>query len=50
MGEIAADEMKRGRPLLSAVAVGVSGQPGPGFFALARQLGRLDAVAARCNR
>lgn len=44
LGEISEDEMEQGRPLLSAVAVGVSGQPGAGFFALARQLGRLDAA------
>jgi hypothetical protein len=41
LGEIAEDEVNASRPLLSAVAVGVSGKPGPGFFALARQLGKL---------
>lgn len=39
LGEISEDEVKSGRPMLSAVAVGVSGQPGPGFFKLAQQLG-----------
>lgn len=42
LGAIAEDEFDAGRPMLSAVAVGVSGKPGPGFFDLARQLGRLD--------
>lgn len=41
LGEIAEDELARGRPMLSAVAVSVSGKPGPGLFALARDLGRL---------
>jgi hypothetical protein len=43
LGEISEDEVGYGRPMLSAVAVGVSGRPGPGFAALARQLGLLDA-------
>ena len=30
------------RTLLSALAVNVKGDPGPGFFGLARELGRLD--------
>jgi len=41
LGEISEDEVGSGRPMLSAVAVGVSGKPGPGFFALAKQLGLL---------
>jgi hypothetical protein len=41
LGEIVEDEVQAGRPMLSAVAVGVSGKPGPGFFGLARDLGRL---------
>lgn len=41
LGEISEDEHKRGRPMLSAIAVGVSGSPGPGFFACARKLGKL---------
>lgn len=43
LGEIAEDEMKQGRPMLSAVAVGVSGSPGPGYYSLARQLGKLES-------
>lgn len=42
LGEISEDEVRDGRPMLSAVAVGVSGTPGKGFFALARDLGRLE--------
>ena len=42
LGEISEDEVRAGRPMLSSVAVGVSGKAGPGFFGLARDLGRLD--------
>jgi hypothetical protein len=42
LGEISQEEHARGRPLLSALAVSVSGTPGQGFYDLARQLGRLD--------
>jgi len=45
LGEIAEDEVIAGRPMLSAVAVSVSGKPGPGFFTLARELGLTDAEA-----
>jgi hypothetical protein len=41
LGEISEDEVSQGRPMLSAVAVGVNGFPGSGFYALARQFGRL---------
>lgn len=41
LGEIVEEEIAAGRPMLSAAVVGVSGKPGPGFFALARELGRL---------
>jgi hypothetical protein len=41
LGEISDDEVSNGRPMLSAIAVGVSGNPGQGFFNLARELGRL---------
>jgi hypothetical protein len=41
LGEISEDEVVAGRPMLSAVAVGVNGKPGAGFYALARELGRL---------
>lgn len=41
LGEIVEDEVRAGRPMLSAVAVSVSGKPGPGFFTLARDLSLL---------
>lgn len=47
LGEISEDEHKVGRPMLSAVAVNAAGRPGQGFFALARQLGRLDEGASK---
>jgi hypothetical protein len=40
LGEVSEDEVGSGRPMLSAIALGVSGKPGPGFFALAKMLGR----------
>ncbi|MFC2165399.1 hypothetical protein ACFLT2_10450 [Acidobacteriota bacterium] len=40
LGEISEDEVSNGRPMLSAVAVNVQGEPGPGFFVLARELGK----------
>ena len=40
--EISRSEHSQGRPLLSALAVGVSGWPGAGFYQLARDLGRLE--------
>lgn len=42
LGEISEDEHSRGRPMLSAAAVSVSGMPGGGFFGLANDLGALD--------
>lgn len=42
LGEISEDEHSRGRPMLSAAAVGTSGMPGAGFFGLANDLGSLD--------
>ena len=41
LGEISEDEVARERPMLSAIAVGVQGLPGPGFYTLARNVGRL---------
>lgn len=35
--EIADEEFSNNRPLLSAIAVGVSGKPGAGFYALGRE-------------
>jgi hypothetical protein len=43
LGEISEDEVLSKRPMLSGVAVGVSGKPGPGFYGLAREIGLLKA-------
>ncbi len=40
LGEISEDEFLQDRPLLSAVAVGASEEPGDGFYVLARELGK----------
>jgi hypothetical protein len=42
LGEIAEDEVLAGRPMLSSVVVGVNKKPGPGFFSLAKDLGKLS--------
>lgn len=41
LGAISEDELAHGRPMLSAIAIGVKGGPGPGFFGWARKLARL---------
>lgn len=43
LGEISEDEVNAGRPMLSAIAVSVTGKAGPGFYALAKELGRMHA-------
>jgi hypothetical protein len=43
LGEISEDEVRAERPMLSSVAVNVNGKAGPGFFDLARDLGRIHA-------
>jgi hypothetical protein len=51
LGEIAEDESNRGRPMLTAVVVSsVSGLPGPGFFGLARHLGKLREESEEAER
>lgn len=42
IGVISANEVCHGRPMLSAIVVGVSGLPGDGFYWWAEQLGRFD--------
>jgi hypothetical protein len=42
LGEISEDEVLRGRPMLSALAVGGAGMPSKPFFDLASQLGLLQ--------
>lgn len=39
LGLISQNELAHNRPFLSAIAVGVSGEPGEGFFNWAKQLG-----------
>lgn len=41
-GEISKEEVKKGRPMLSAILVTVGGKPSSGFYDLARQLGKLN--------
>ncbi len=41
LGEIAEDEVSQGRPMLSAIVVGVNGKPGEGLFSLAKEFGKL---------
>jgi hypothetical protein len=41
LGEVSEDEVRAGRPMLSAVVVNVQGKAGPGFFALAKELKRM---------
>ncbi len=47
LGEISEDEHRQGRPMLSAVAVSTSGQPGEGFYELARALGKLKSESLK---
>jgi hypothetical protein len=41
IGEISEDEHVNGRPMLSAIVINTQGKPGPGFFGLAVDLGKL---------
>jgi hypothetical protein len=41
VGLISKTEVENGRPMMSAIVVGVSGKPGEGFFNWARELGLL---------
>jgi hypothetical protein len=50
LGEISEDEFNAGRPMLSAVAVGVSGTPGDGFYGLAKDLGKLTEDSPEAKR
>lgn len=43
LGAISEEEVANGRPMLSAIAVGVNGKPGQGFFSWARELGKLTS-------
>lgn len=50
LGEISEDEHNQGRPMLSAVAVGVSGEPGSGFYALAKDLNLFSEESLEAKR
>ena len=50
IGAISVDEHGYGRPMLSAIAVSVKGLPGPGFFNLARELGKLQDDSEESER
>jgi hypothetical protein len=41
LGTISENESKQGRPMLSAIAIGVNGKPGEGFYPWAKKLGYL---------
>ena len=43
LDEINQEEARWNRPMLSALCVGVSGEPGGGFYNLARSLGKLKS-------
>jgi hypothetical protein len=45
LGEIAQEEVKSGRPILTAVVVGVNGRPGQGFYDLAHRSGRARSAS-----
>jgi hypothetical protein len=50
-GEISEDEHIQRRPMLSAVAISVVRRmPGPGFFGLARELGKLQGSSEQDER
>lgn len=42
LGEISEDEVLQGRPMFSALVTKNDGWPGPGFFAFAKRLGKLE--------
>jgi hypothetical protein len=50
LGEISEDEVAHGRPMLSALAVGVSGEPGDGFYTWAEDLGRLKDDSKKAHK
>lgn len=44
LGEISREEVRCGRPMLTAVVVGTSGYPGAGFYGLANALGKIPSA------
>lgn len=45
LGEISEEEVRCGRPMLSAVVVGTSGYPGNGFYGLAHKLRKIRSAS-----
>ena len=43
LGAIVEEEVQQGHPMLSEINIRVTGQPGPGFFALAKELDKLNS-------
>ena len=50
LGEISEAQHALGRPMLSAIAVGVDGLPGEGFFKLATTLGKFTGHGDEAQR
>jgi len=50
LGEINENEAKYDRPMLSAVVMGKNNDPGPGFYAFAEELGKLQSNATEEQR
>ena len=50
IGEISDDEAINNRPMLSAIVVGVSGEPGEGFYGLAKDLYDLELETRESKR
>jgi hypothetical protein len=47
LGAISQDETSNGRPMLSALVSSSEGTPGPGFFGLAKDIGRLKSEESK---
>lgn len=50
LGAISQNEVIQGRPMLSAVAVNVHGEAGPGFYGLGRDFGLLEGEDSEQER
>lgn len=46
LGAISEEEAKQSRPMLSAITITVAGEPGGGFFAKAKELGKFTGESA----
>lgn len=49
LGAVSQNEVSRGRPMLSAIAVTTTGVPGGGFFNYARELGLLSSEGSQAE-